>query len=118
MSARGTRRIGGAGRPGGIRCAWCKHMGAAVDACTWKPRGQLSPFVVGADVLGACFGHMVASVWDGSKVRQENKDRLKRCLDLSVAERENGAAAPPQHAWAAALLDACVGSRPPASTHI
>ena len=107
MSARRTRRSGGAGRPGGSKCAWCKHMGTAVDACTWKARGQQSKFVVGADVAGACFGHMVAAVWDGSAVRRQNKDRLERCLALSVAERGNGAGAPPQHAWAAALLDAC-----------
>ena len=107
MSARRTRRSGGAGRSGGSKCAWCKHMGTAVDACTWKARGQQSKFVVGADVAGACFGHMVAAVWDGSAVRQQNKDRLKRCLALSVAEHGNGAGAPPQHAWAASLLDAC-----------
>ena len=82
-------------------------MGAAVDVCTWEPRGQASKFVVGADVAGACFGHMVASVWGGSAVRQCNKYCLERCLALSVAERGNGAGAPPQHAWAAALLDAC-----------
>ena len=79
-------------------------MGAAVDVCTWKPCGQASKFVVGAGVAGACFGHMVAAVWDGSAVRRQNKDRLKRCLDLSVAEHGNGAGAPPQHAWAASLL--------------
>ena len=107
MSARRTRRSGGAGRSGGSKCAWCKHMGAAVDACTWKARGQQSKFVVGADVSGACFGHMVASVWDGSVVRRANEFRLERCLALSVAERGNGAGAPPQHAWAASLLDAC-----------
>ena len=50
---------------------------------------------------------MVASVWDGSVVRQQNKDRLKRCLAMSVSERGSGEDAPPQHAWAAALLDAC-----------
>ena len=61
----------------------------------------------GSDVASACFGHMVAAVWDGSAVRRQNKDRLERCLALSVAERGNGAGAPPQHAWAAALLDAC-----------
>ena len=61
----------------------------------------------GSDVASACFGHMVAAVWDGSAVRQQNKDRLKRCLALSVAEHGNGAGAPPQHAWAASLLDAC-----------
>ena len=107
MSARRPRRSSSAGRPGASKCAWCKHMGAAVGACTWKPCGQLGPFVVGAGALGACFGHMVAPVWGGSKVRQENKDRLKRCLALSVAGRGNGAGAPPQHAWAAALLGAC-----------
>ena len=107
MSARRTRRSGGASRPGASKCEWCKHMGAAVDACTWKARGQQSKFVVGADVSGACFGHMVASVWDGSVVRRANEFRLERCLALSVAERGNGAGAPPQHAWAASLLDAC-----------
>ena len=101
MSARRTRRSGG-----GSKCAWCKHMGTTVDACTWKARGQQRQFVVGADVAGACFGHMVAAVWDRSAVRQQNKDRLERCLALSVAERGNGAGAPPQHAWAASLLDA------------
>ena len=104
MSARRTRRSGGAGRSGGSKCAWCKHMGTTVDACTWKARGQQSKFVVGAGVAGACFGHMVAAVWDGSAVRQQNKDRLKRCLALSVAEHGNGAGAPPQHAWAAYRL--------------
>ena len=107
MSARRTRRSGGTGRAGGSKCAWCKHMGAAVDACTWNPRGQQSQFVVGADVAGACFGHMVASVWDGCVVRRVNKDRLERCLALSVAGRGDGPGAPPQHAWAASLLDAC-----------
>ena len=107
MSARRTRRSGGTGRAGGSKCAWCKHMGSTVDACTWKPRGQQGWFMSGSDVASACFGHMVASVWDGSAVRQRNKNYLKRCLALSVAERGNGAGAPPQHAWAAALLDAC-----------
>ena len=79
-------------------------MGAAVDACTWKPRGQQGWFMSGSDVASACFGHMVAAVWDGSVVRQQNKDRLKRCLALSVAEHGNGAGAPPQHAWAASDL--------------
>ena len=107
MSARRTRRSGGTGRAGGSKCAWCKHMGSTVDACTWKPRGQQGWFMSGSDVAPACFGHMVASVWDGSAVRRGNKNFLKRCLALSVAERGNGAGAPPQHAWAASLLDAC-----------
>ena len=87
MSVRRTRHSGGTGRSGASKCAWCKHMGADVGACTWKPRGQQGWFVSGGDVAAACFGHMVASVWDGSAVRQQNKDRLKRCLALSVAER-------------------------------
>ena len=40
-------------------------------ACTWKPRGQQDKFVSAADVSAACFGHMVASVWDGSVVAEE-----------------------------------------------
>ena len=75
MSARSTRYSAGTGRSGASKCAWCKHMGATVGACTWKPRGQQSKFVVGADVSGACFGHMVVTVWDGSVVLRENKYR-------------------------------------------
>ena len=44
-------------------------------------------------------GRVLATWW--------RRDRLKRCLALSVAEHGNGAGAPPQHAWAASLLDAC-----------
>ena len=107
MLARGTRRRRCSAGAHDAKCAWCKHMGAAVDACTWEPRGQQSQFVVGAGVAGACFGHMVAAVWGGSAVRQQNKDRLERDLGLSVAGCETGAAAPPQPACAAALLGAC-----------
>ena len=103
MPRRGTRRVRG---PGDM-CAWCKHMGAGPNVCTWKSFGKQNKFVSGADVAAACFGHMVASVWDGSNVRRQNKDRLKQCLALSVSEVGNCADAPPQHAWAASLLDAC-----------
>ena len=107
MRARGTRRRGCATDAHGIKCAWCKHMRDFDHACTWKPRGQQDKFVSAADVSAACFGHMVASVWDGSVVRRYNKYCLKRCLAMSVSERGSGEDAPPQHAWAAALLDAC-----------
>ena len=103
MPRRGTRRVRG---PGDM-CAWCKHMGAGPNVCTWKSFGKQNKFVSGADVAAACFGHMVASVWDGSNVRRQNKDRLKQCLALSASEVGNAADAPPQHAWAASLLDAC-----------
>ena len=103
MPGRGTRRVRGPGDT----CAWCKHMGAGPNVCTWKSFGNQNQFVSGADVAAACFGHMVASVWDGSNVRRQNKDRLKQCLASSVSEVGNGADAPPQHAWAASLLDAC-----------
>ena len=107
MRARGTRRRECATDSHGIKCAWCKHMRDFDHACTWKPRGQQDKFVSAADVSAACFGHMVASVWDGSVVRRYNKYCLKRCLAMSVSERGSGEDAPPQHAWAAALLDAC-----------
>ena len=107
MVARGTRRRRCSTGAYGTKCAWCKHMRDSNHACTWKPRGQQDQFVSAADVSAACFGHMVASVWDGSAVRQQNKDRLERCLEMSVSERGSGEGAPPQHAWAAALLDAC-----------
>ena len=90
MPARGTRRRRGATDAHDEKCAWCKHMRGSDHACTWKPRGPQDQFVSAADVSGACFGHMVASVWDGSAVRQENKDRLKRCLAMSVSENGNG----------------------------
>ena len=60
-----------------------------------------------ACVRDACFGHMVASVWSGARVRQQNKDRLKRFLSNSVEELAGSGEEPAQHAWAAALLDAC-----------
>ena len=63
MSARRTRRSGGTGRSGGGKCAWCEHMGAAVDACTWKPRGRQSEFVMGAGVSGACLA--LGGAWKG-----------------------------------------------------
>ena len=44
-----------------------------------------------ADVSGACFGHMVASMWDGSAVRQENKDRLERYVLTNTDTRRFGA---------------------------
>ena len=107
MSACRTQRSGGTGHPRASKCAWCQHMGASVRACTWKQHGQQDQFVSGDYVVSACYGHMLASVWGGSAVRQENKDRLERCLALSVAERANRAGAPQQHACAAALLDVC-----------
>ena len=107
MLARGTRRRRCSPGAHDTMCAWCKHMRDFGHPCTWKPRGQQDQFLSAADVSAACFGHMVASVWDGSVVRQQNKDRLKRCLAMSVSERGSGEDAPPQHAWAAALLDAC-----------
>ena len=86
MVARGTRRRRCSTGAYGTKCAWCKHMRDSDHACTWKPRGQQDKFVSAADVRAACFGHMVASVWDGSVVRQQNKDRLKRCLAMSVSD--------------------------------
>ena len=103
MRGRGTRRVRGPGD----KCAWCKHMGVGPNVCTWKSLGKQNKFLSGADVAAACFGHMLASVWDGVNVRQQNKDRLKQCLALSASEVGNAADAPPQHAWAASLLDAC-----------
>ena len=70
MPGRGTRRVRGPGDT----CAWCKHMGAGPNVCTWKSFGNQNKFVSGADVAAACFGHMVASVWDGSNVRRQNSD--------------------------------------------
>ena len=62
---------------GSDRCAWCLSMGANAPAvCTYKACGTQAKFIGTACVRRACFGHMVASVWDGSHVRQENKDRL------------------------------------------
>ena len=60
-----------------------------------------------ACVRDACFGHMVASVWSGARVRLQNKDRLKGFLSNSVEELAGSGEEPAQHAWAAALLDAC-----------
>ena len=99
---RGTRRS----RAGA--CSWCQSMGArAPPRCTWKARGPQDKFVSPACVRDACFGHMVASVWSGSRVRRQNKDRLKGFLSNSVEELAGSGEEPAQHAWAAALLDAC-----------
>ena len=99
---RGTRRS----RAGA--CSWCQSMGArAPPRCTWKARGPQDKFVSPVCVRDACFGHMVASVWSGARVRQENKDRLKRFLSNSVEELAGSGEEPAQHAWAAALLDVC-----------
>ena len=111
MLAQGTRRRGCSTGAHGTKCAWCKHMRGFDHACTWKPRGQQDKFVSAADVSAACFGHMVASVWDGSVVRRYNKYCLKRCLAMSVSERGSGEDAPPQHAWAAALLTPAITAR-------
>ena len=35
-------------------------------------------------VRNACFGHMVACVWDGERVREGNKFLLKRYLSESM----------------------------------
>ena len=69
-------------------------MGVGPNVCTWKSQGRQNTFLSGADVAAACFGHMVASVWDGSNVRRRNKDRLKQCLALAMSEVGNGADAP------------------------
>ena len=54
-------------------------MRGSDHACTWKPRGPQDQFVSAADVSGACFGHMVASVWDGSVVRRrDTEEEAKR----------------------------------------
>ena len=96
---------------GSERCAWCLSMGANAPAvCTFKARGRQEMFTGTACVRRACFGHMVAYVWDGSHVRQENKDRLKRLLAMSISEKESEAGPGrdiAQHCWAEHLLDAC-----------
>ena len=52
---------------GSDRCAWCLSMGANAPAvCTFKARGRQEMFKGTACVRRACFGHMVAFVWDGS----------------------------------------------------
>ena len=103
-SGRRTARVrstsGGSGN-----CSWCRMVGTAALQCTWKSRGMQDKFTSAVCVRNACFGHMVASVWDGERVRQENKRRLKRYLKESMqlgADEE-----PVQHAWAAHVLDAC-----------
>ena len=68
---------------GSDRCAWCLSMGANAPAvCTYKACGTQAKFIGTACVRRACFGHMVAFVWDGSHVRQQNKDRLERLLAM------------------------------------
>ena len=67
-------------------------MGANAPAvCTFKARGRQDMLKGTACVRRACFGHMVAFVWDGSHVRRENKDRLKRLLAMSISEKESEA---------------------------
>ena len=86
-------------------------MGANAPAvCTYKARGRQEMFKGTACVRRACFGHMVAFVWDGSHVRRQNKVRLKRLLAMSISEKESEAEPGrdiAQHCWAAHLLDAC-----------
>ena len=72
--------------------------GASTWALVRTSAGKQNKFLSGADVAAACFGHMLASVWDGSNVRRQNKDRLKQCLALSASEVGNAADAPPQRA--------------------
>ena len=85
---RGTRRS----RAGA--CSWCQSMGArAPPRCTWKARGPQDKFVSPACVRDACFGHMVASVWSGARVRRQNKDRLKRFSEELAGSGEEPAPA-------------------------
>ena len=41
-------------------------VGTAALQCTWKSRGMQDQFTSAVCVRNACFGHMVASVWDGA----------------------------------------------------
>ena len=64
---------------GSDRCAWCLSMGANAPAvCTYKACGTQAKFIGTACVRRACFGHMVASVWDGSHVRRQNNTDIAR----------------------------------------
>ena len=56
------------------------------------------------DVRCACAGHMIASVWDGTRVRRRNKERLQRYRSASIAGCSSHV---PQHDWAEHVLDAC-----------
>ena len=47
---------------------------------------------------------MIASVWDGTRVQQENKYRLKNYRSASIASCSSHV---PQHDWAEHVLDAC-----------
>ena len=53
-------------------------MGTTVDACTWEPREQQSQFVVGADVSGACFGHMVDKLFKEIDKQRQKMAGLRR----------------------------------------
>ena len=96
---RGTQRV-----PSGRVCAWCRRAGRDAGECTWKANGPQDKFTCAADVRRACAGHMIASVWDGTRVRWENKYRLKRYRSASIAGRGSHV---PQHDWAEHVLDAC-----------
>ena len=75
---------------GSDRCAWCLSMGANAPAvCTFKACGTQAKFIGTACVRRACFWHMVASVWDGSHVRRQNKDRLERLLAMPWARQQH-----------------------------
>ena len=96
---RGTQRV----PPAGV-CAWCKRAGRGADECTWKASSHQDKFTCAADVRSACAGHMIASVWDGTRVRRQNKERLQRYRSASIAGCSSHV---PQHDWAEHVLDAC-----------
>ena len=96
---RGTQRV-----PSGRVCAWCRRAGRNAGECTWKVDGHQDKFTCAADVRRACAGHMIASVWDGTRVRWQNKDRLRRYRSASIAGCSSHV---PQHDWAEHVLDAC-----------
>ena len=75
-SGRRTARVRST-RGGSENCSWCRMVGTAALQCTWKSRGMQDQFTSAVCVRNACFGHMVASVWDGERVREANK-RLGR----------------------------------------
>ena len=106
MAARPLRhRARGSGRAAAGRCRWCIRAGSDTpDRCTWSSVGsELGKFTCGADVRAACPGHMAAAVWRSGRCRQQNADRLKRCLTASKAECSGSV---PQHGWAQHALDA------------
>ena len=90
---------------GSDRCVWCLSMGANAPAvCTFEARGRQEMLKGTACVRRACFGHMVASVWDGSHVKRCNEHRLKRLLAMSISEEESELGHGrdiAQHCWAA-----------------